>query len=217
MEPVIVIVGVVAASFIAIAGIVAICLLVLFDKSEDALNMKRRKEHDKVSLLAVLGSGGHTTELLRLVDRLGDHYQPRFYVLANTDAMSRAKVEQTERDTGHEYAVHEIPRSREVDQSWFTTVLSTLYASLYAFPLVVKLRPEIILCNGPGTCIPICVAGILMKIFYSTKVIYVESICRVETLSLSGKILYRLADSVIVQWPQLQKKYPKTVYMGRIG
>lgn len=43
-----------------------------------------------------------------------------------------------------------------------------------------------------------------------------ESICRVETLSLSGHILLHLSDYFIVQWPTLKEKYPKTVYLGRI-
>ena len=47
-------------------------------------------------------------------------------------------------------------------------------------------------------------------------VVYVESFCRVETLSLSGKILYYMADQFVVQWPQLSDKYPRSTYMGRV-
>ena len=46
--------------------------------------------------------------------------------------------------------------------------------------------------------------------------VYVESIARVETLSLSGKILYRIADQMFVQWPQLQRKYPGVLCVGRL-
>lgn len=47
---------------------------------------------------------------------------------------------------------------------------------------------------------------------------YIESIARVKTLSLSGKILYvfRLADDFVVQWPQLVQKYPRSIYIGRV-
>ena len=44
--------------------------------------------------------------------------------------------------------------------------------------------------------------------------VYVESIARVDTLSLSGKILYRIADQMFVQWPQLQHKYPRALCVG---
>jgi beta-1,4-N-acetylglucosaminyltransferase len=48
--------------------------------------------------------------------------------------------------------------------------------------------------------------------------IYIESIARVHRLSLSGKILYhlRLSDSLLVQWPELQAKYPRAHYAGRV-
>ena len=75
-----------------------------------------------------------------------------------------------------------------------------------------------VLCNGPGTCVPLCAAGLLLGMLGLKRVVlvYVESICRVENLSLSGKILYHLADYFFVQWTSLKDKYPKAIYMGRI-
>ena len=50
----------------------------------------------------------------------------------------------------------------------------------------------------------------------AASVVYIESICRVETLSLSAKILYYFADQILVQWKQLEAKYPRTLYRGRL-
>uniref|UniRef100_A0A8D1J796 UDP-N-acetylglucosamine transferase subunit ALG14 n=1 Tax=Sus scrofa TaxID=9823 RepID=A0A8D1J796_PIG len=135
-----------------------------------------------LSLLVVAGSGGHTTEILRLLETLSDAYSPRHYVIADTDEMSAHKINSFERN--------------RADRNPSTTVL----------------------CNGPGTCVPICVSALLLGILGIKKVIivYVESICRVEHLSLSGKILFHLSDYFIVQWPALKEKYPKSVYLGRI-
>ena len=47
-------------------------------------------------------------------------------------------------------------------------------------------------------------------------IVYVESVCRVTTMSLSGKMLYHFADQIIVQWPELQKDYPLTRCFGRV-
>ncbi|PHT83467.1 hypothetical protein T459_11910, partial [Capsicum annuum] len=60
-----------------------------------------------------------------------------------------------------------------------------------------------ILCNCPGTCIPLCVLGIRWS-----SIFYVESIARVRKLSLSGLLLYKLhmADQLFVQWPHLKEK-----------
>ncbi len=43
----------------------------------------------------VLGSGGHTTELLRLVSAVGARFSQRVYVLADSDAFSASKVPST--------------------------------------------------------------------------------------------------------------------------
>jgi len=50
------------------------------------------------------------------------------------------------------------------------------------------------------------------------RIVYIESIARVRKLSLSGLILYRLrvADSLLVQWPELQARYPRSVHAGRL-
>ncbi|XP_048395259.1 UDP-N-acetylglucosamine transferase subunit ALG14 homolog isoform X2 [Stegostoma tigrinum] len=137
---------------------------------------------DPASVLVVLGSGGHTTEILRLMDSLSASYAPRHYIIANTDRMSEEKV-----------------RILEASRTKGNT------------------DPQV-LCNGPGTCAPLCVSALLLGILGVKKVliIYVESICRVETLSLSGQILYNLSDYFFVQWPVLQKKYPKAIYLGRL-
>jgi beta-1,4-N-acetylglucosaminyltransferase len=83
---------------------------------------------------------------------------------------------------------------------------------------MLKKRPELIVCNGPGTCIPICVIAFMMRVLYitDTKIVFVESICRVKTLSLSGKILLLFADIVLVQWPKLKEIYRRTTFIGRL-
>jgi beta-1,4-N-acetylglucosaminyltransferase len=44
-------------------------------------------------------------------------------------------------------------------------------------------------------------------------IVFVESFARVNDLSLSGKLLYYIADMFIVQWPGLAVKYPGTRYL----
>ncbi|XP_027718419.1 UDP-N-acetylglucosamine transferase subunit ALG14 homolog isoform X1 [Vombatus ursinus] len=206
---------------IAVGGVVAVLVLLRL-----WLVLRPRKEGLQtvsVSVLVVAGSGGHTTEILRLLGSLSKHYNPRHYVFADTDKMSAVKIrsfeeKRAERDSESLYTTHHIPRSREVQQSWSSSVFTTLYAMCYSLPLTFRLKPDLVLCNGPGTCIPICASALLLGILGIKKVIivYVESICRVETLSLSGKILYHFSDYFFVQWPTLKGKYPKSVYLGRI-
>eukprot|EP00244_Chara_vulgaris_P003554 TRINITY_DN1658_c0_g1_i2.p1 TRINITY_DN1658_c0_g1~~TRINITY_DN1658_c0_g1_i2.p1 ORF type:complete len:220 (+),score=17.77 TRINITY_DN1658_c0_g1_i2:91-750(+) len=111
-------------------------------------------------------------------------------------------------------------RSREVGQSYFTSVGSTLLACVHAAYLVFRVQPDVILCNGPGTCLPVCVAGFLLKVtgLRWVTMIFVESVCRVQKLSLTGILFYkfRLMDQFYVQWESLLQKYPGTIFVGRV-
>ncbi|XP_069795176.1 UDP-N-acetylglucosamine transferase subunit ALG14 isoform X2 [Narcine bancroftii] len=204
-------------------GAALVCVLIARIFLAPKRDGTRERAPGSADVLVVVGSGGHTTEILRLVGSLSASYTPRHYVIADTDRMSEDKIcaFETARSKEHsepQYTIHRVPRSREVRQSWTSSVVSTLHALLYSIPLVFRLKPDMVLCNGPGTCIPLCISALLLGITGMKKVliVYIESICRVETLSLSGKILYYLSDYFFVQWPTLQEKYPKAVFLGRL-
>eukprot|EP01080_Neovahlkampfia_damariscottae_P007246 gene7246-11564_t len=111
-----------------------------------------------------------------------------------------------------------IPRSRNVHQSYFTSIFTTIYSFLITLFKVPK--SDLIICNGPGVCIPVIFSCYFYKFFlnWKTKIFFVESIARVENLSLTGKILYysNLTDSFLVQWPNLKTKFKNTEYKGRL-
>lgn len=160
-----------------------------------------------VKTMIILGSGGHTAEMIRILRYLDfKNYTPRIYVYADTDIMSMEKIKSLEKNNV-DYKVYKIRRSREIHQSYYTSVYTTIYAILESVPILWKECPELILCNGPGTCVPLCIIAFLFKIFYimQTTIIFIESFCRVKTLSLTGKILYNIVDHQIVQWPYLCK------------
>ncbi|CAG7886937.1 unnamed protein product [Brassica rapa] len=176
--------------------------------------------------LIVLGSGGHTAEMLSLLSVLRmDRFTPRFYIAAATDHMSLHKARSFEHSLADKPVAKEaslqytqIYRSREVGQSYVTSVWTTILATVHALWLMIRIRPQVILCNGPGTCIPLCVIAFLFKVvgIRWSSIFYVESVARVQKLSLSGLLLYklRIADQFFVQWPQLQKNYPRAHYVG---
>jgi len=177
-----------------------------------------------VSIGVVLGSGGHTMEMLRLLDNLSsDYYTPRFYLLADTDTTSLARLEISESKMKNGVdQIFRIPRSREVRQNYISSIMSTLISMLRCAPLIFfNLKSiDILLCNGPGTCVPVCFFVYLYNLifFRRCQIIFVESLCRVENLSTTGLLLYYLgiADEIFVQWPQLAKKYKRSTYLGRL-
>ncbi|XP_039983256.1 UDP-N-acetylglucosamine transferase subunit ALG14 homolog isoform X4 [Xiphias gladius] len=100
-----------------------------------------------IAVLVVAGSGGHTTEILRLMECLSAAYKPRHYVIADTDRMSEEKIctfesSKQHSDSESQFTICRIPRSREVHQSWSSSVVSSLNALRYSLPLVFRLRPD---------------------------------------------------------------------------
>lgn len=178
-----------------------------------------RKRKAPCRTMIVVGAGGHAMEMFKLLTGIDfNHYSPRHYVVARNDTMSREKIESFESPRAADISV--IMRAREVGQSYISSVGTTLGAVINSLPLILMLKPDLLLCNGPGTCVPVCLAAYFIKYIglKDIKIVYAESLCRVEHLSLSALMLYKLAiaNEVVVQWPQLARKYPKTKYCGRM-
>jgi len=172
----------------------------------------------KVRLCMVLGSGGHTTEILKLLKSLDlQIYNQRLYFIAETDKFSEKKLEQMEISDKKSFQIVRIPRSREVGQSYVTSAISTLVATCHCLIPLLLFQPQLLIVNGPGTCLPVTlICWVLSSLRISPcKIIFVESLCRVQSLSLTGKILQYVADEVLVQWQELNAKYPKTKYIGK--
>ena len=115
---------------------------------------------------------------------------------------------------------YEIPRAREVKQTWISSFFYTIYAFLVSIPLIIKIKPNIVLVNGPGTCLPVILATwccCFIRIIPKAKIVYVESICRVKTLSLTAKMSWYFVDSIIVQWPEMALNYKGTTYIGKFS
>lgn len=184
--------------------IILLTLLIL----RTAWVLQRRNTRQKaIKTLIILGSGGHSTEMMLMTKHLNtNYYHPLEYCRASTDTTSEMRLKST-----NAVVVHTIPRAREVGQSYVTSIFTTLYAQMHAFILIAKIRPGLILCNGPGTVLPLCVAALVGRIvgLCDGRIVFVESYCRVKTLSLTGKLLYLWVDLFVVHWEELQRKYPK--------
>lgn len=168
-----------------------------------------------------IGSGGHTTELLRVSRSLNaNKYHPRLYITASNDTGSEIKIHELEKEVQgpKKYSISKIPRSRNVNQSFKSAVISTLYALYRTVPIIYRFKPKVILCNGPGTCIPICIVAFLLRCLFlcNCRIVFVESICRVRSLSLTGNFLQYFADVFVVQWPQLRDVCFRAKYFGRL-
>ncbi len=157
-----------------------------------------------MKLLVVLGEGGHSKEMLALVDLLGDRYAYA-YLLTHEDNLSAGKI----RTAGARYRV---ARPRGKSGSWALAVLRTLLCAAQSLVALLRARPDAIVHCGPAVALPVSVWAKLLR----KPVIFVETGSRVHRLSLTGRLMRPLADLYFVQWPQLLGVYPQAIYAGRL-
>ncbi len=110
-------------------------------------------------------------------------------------------------------------RTRELDQKKYLVKnigynpLKMLFAAIVFLRVFLKYRPDLIISNGSEIAIPALYIGKML----AAKIIFIESWARVNNPSLTGRIVYPVADHFLVQWPQLLTKYgKKAVYEGAI-
>jgi len=157
-----------------------------------------------LKVLVVLGSGGHTAQMLRLVELLGDRFEYE-YLVGVGDELSLNKVKRR----GEVFYAH---KARSHGDNPAVVAFKMMRLFWESFRIFRKAKPTAVISAGPGLAVPI---SIVAKIF-GKKVIFIESWSRVSKASSSGRIIYRFADLFFIQWPDLKKAYPKAIYKGRL-
>lgn len=136
--------------------------------------------------------GGHTGEMLRLLETMDlQRYSERVYLLSTGDALSERRVLEVERTNGtgnvrgslrhycmrleadpsSQFSFRVIPRARKVHQSYVTAVFTTSWTLLHclwlacALPLLQRRQfADVVLLNGPGSCVPLAAAIALPQV-----------------------------------------------------
>jgi beta-1,4-N-acetylglucosaminyltransferase len=125
--------------------------------------------------------GGHLTETLQLLDALQGHeiFFATHNSIRNQDILSIAPA----------YF------SNNIDGN----LLRFIKEFGRAYSIIKTEKPHILISLGAEIAIPFFIIGKL----FGVKLIYIESWCKIETLSLTGKIVYPIVDEFWVQWPGL--------------
>lgn len=150
-------------------------------------------------VIFVSSSGGHLTELLKL-QSLFKNYD---YLLVTEKTKVTEKLNEQYKVSFMRYG------SREYI---FQYIFVFLYNVIKSIVLMITFNPKIVVTTGAHTGGITCFVA---KLFFK-KVIYIESMAKVSTLSMTGKLMYLVADKFYVQWEELEKKYPKAEYLGRL-
>jgi len=143
-------------------------------------------------------SGGHMTELLSLLDQTRYWpFQPNLYV--TTREIWAAKL----RERGPTYIVGECDRGKPFQ------IILTLLRSIW---FVAKERPDVIITTGS---LPIAIVCLVAKLI-RCKILWIDSLAQIDDLSMSGKLMLKYADVLLVQWPEVAEKYEKAEYAGEL-
>ncbi len=87
-----------------------------------------------------------------------------------------------------------------------------LYNSFKSLCYYLIFHPDYIITTGTHTAGPMCCIGKL----FGSKIIYIETFASINTQTVTGKLIYKIADHFIVQWPSMKKFYPKAINGGWI-
>jgi UDP-N-acetylglucosamine:LPS N-acetylglucosamine transferase len=83
---------------------------------------------------------------------------------------------------------------------------------LLAWKILSRLRPKVIVTTGAGVAVPFAWLGRLLSI----RVVYIESLTRLERQSLSCRLVAPVTDRIYVQWPELVETVPGARYVGSV-
>ncbi|WP_288478669.1 PssD/Cps14F family polysaccharide biosynthesis glycosyltransferase [uncultured Clostridium sp.] len=94
----------------------------------------------------------------------------------------------------------------------FSYLFKFSYNIIKSLILYAKIRPDVIVTTGAHTAVPMCYIGK----FFKKKIIFIETFARVNSTSMSGRMINKIADVFIVQHPEMEKVYEKAVYKGAL-
>lgn len=150
-----------------------------------------------MKLCLTSSSGGHYEQLLMLRS-LAEEYQA--FILTE-----KTSYNQTPQDLPTYYL-------RQVNRHSLFFIFPFLANIWISFKILWQEKPDVVISTGVLSTIPMC----LLAKMTGKKLIYIEFYAKVESPTLTGKLLYPFADLFYVQWPQMLKIFPNAKYIGGI-
>lgn len=81
-----------------------------------------------------------------------------------------------------------------------------------ALKVLRKEKPDVIISSGAAVAVPFFYLGKL----FGAKTVYIEVFDRIDSPTLTGKLVYPVSDIFVVQWEEMKKVYPKAINLGGI-
>lgn len=142
-------------------------------------------------------TGGHFEQLMMLKP-LMDKYDS--FIVTEKTKYSVIK------DNRRVYYLNQVNRHEK------SFVFKMIFNSFSTVKIFLEEKPDVVISTGALVTIPMC---ILAKLFRK-KLVFIESFAKVNSPTVTGKLLYKFADQFYVQWEDMIKIYPKAIYKGGI-
>ena len=84
--------------------------------------------------------------------------------------------------------------------------------TIVAWKVLRKEKPDLIISCGAAVAVPFFYLGKL----FGAKTIYIEVFDRIDASTVTGKLVYPIADKFIVEWEEMLNVYPKAINLGSI-
>lgn len=153
---------------------------------------------DNIKLCLISSSGGHFEQLLML-----KKLEEKHDIFIVTE-----KTKYNKNDKKINYYVMQVNRKEVL---FIFKMISIFFKSLIIF---LKEKPDVVISTGVLASIPM----LFIAHFFKKKVIYIESFAKVNSPTLTGKLVYKfkLSNQFYVQWEPMLNFYPNAIYKGGI-
>ena len=75
-----------------------------------------------------------------------------------------------------------------------------------------KEKPDLIISTGAAIAVPFFYLGKLFRV----KTVFIEVFDRVDTSTMTGRLVYPVADRFVVEWEEMKAVYPKAINLGSV-
>jgi UDP-N-acetylglucosamine:LPS N-acetylglucosamine transferase len=153
-----------------------------------------------MKLIVGASAGGHANELEILLRAAGSAWPvapDSFVTTMEITAQGMAR---------HGRPVHVIG---EADRRKPFQAIMVVWRALY---VALRERPDVVVTTGS---MPLAVFCIWAK-FLGARIIWIDSVAQIDKMSVSGRIMRRVADLCLVQWPDLVARNPGVEYCGEL-
>ena len=154
----------------------------------------------------ICGHGGHLSEALRLLPAVDGHDR---FIVTYESKFSRSVVA----SAGVRGLYLEPPASSMSEKLGIPYLIHLAVDAVRELRYFHDEKPDLVISTGSEIAIPMFVYAFLFR----RKRIYVESLCRLSSLSLSGKLLMPISNLFLVQSKPLADEYcPKAEFWGSV-